>query len=229
MPEKSDSKNRGCFFYGCLTAALVVIGVVIGLYFGTRKAIKSVVASYTFSTPASVPQLKMSDAEKKQIAAKIEEEAKHSLKSSAPLTLNETKLNVLLEESPELQKFSRQIYLKPAGTNLEAQLSLPLDELKSWQQLSAKLGPSLKGRYLNGTATLAVAVTNGVLNVHLKDFVVKGKSLPSTFTSVMEPQNLAADANKNANLQSVLARIRSVEVTGEGVTVHFLTNRASAP
>lgn len=216
-------KNRGCFFYGFLTAALVFIGVVVGLYFGTRKAIKTAVANYTSTSATPIPQLNLPAAEQNRIADSIEKSAEAAMKSGegGSISLDETELNVLLAQSPDLKSISQHMYVRPTGTNLEAQVSLPLDEFKSWQQLAAKLGPSLKGRYLNGTATLEVASTNHEVEIHLKGLMVNGKSLPESFINKVQVQNLASDANQNPNFRSVIQQIESIRTESNKVVVQF--------
>ncbi|MGN6385283.1 MAG: hypothetical protein ACTHMT_03495 [Verrucomicrobiota bacterium] len=223
MATTKEAKNRGCFFYGILTFVLVFIGVVAGLYFGTRKAIKTAVANYTTNAPVAIPRLTISETEQKQVAERIQKNAEQAIKSGkgGTIALDGKELNILLAQSPDLKSLAPHIYVEPAGTNLQAQLSLPLDQFKLWEQFSSKFGPEFKGRYLNGTATLGVASTNGQLSIRLRGLEVNGKPLPEAFITKVETQNLAAEANQNTNFRPVLDKIDSIQITNSQVEVHF--------
>jgi hypothetical protein len=223
MPEKVQKQGRGCLFYGVITMILVIIGVAAGIYFGARKAILTAVANYTSATPAPIPQLRISDAEKDRIARQLALQARQVTQGQGPkeLALGEQELNVLLSQSPELRAYSNQIYLQPEGDKLKAHLSLPLDQFEHWKSLSRKISGDLHNRYLNGTAFLNVGVTNGTLSLSLADLVVNGKTLPQEFTSRIQSQNFAAAANTNAEAQAVLQRVEAITVQDGKVQVRF--------
>ena len=223
MPEKIQKQGRGCLFYGVITMILVFIGVAIGVYFGARKAILTAVATYTSPSPAPIPQLRLSDAEKERIARQLALQGRQATQGQGPkeLTLGEQELNVLLTQSSDLRSFSNQIYLQPESNRLKAHLSVPLDQFQPWKDLSRKIGGDLNNRYLNGTAFLNVGVTNGSLSLSLADLEVNGKTLPEEFTSRVQSQNFAAIANTNAEAQAVLQRVEAITVQDGKVHVKF--------
>ena len=223
MPDKVQKQGRGCLFYGTITMVLVFIGVAVGIYFGARKAILTAVANYTSPSPAPIPQLRISDAEKERIARQLALQARQATQGQGPteLSLGEQELNVLLTQSPDLKSYSQQIYLQPEGDKLKAHLSVPLDQFEHWKSLSRKIGGDLNNRYLNGTAFLNVGVTNGTLSLSLADLVVNGKTLPKEFTTRVQSQNFAAAANTNAEAQAVLQRVEAITVQDGKVQVKF--------
>jgi hypothetical protein len=224
MPDNPSGKSRGCFFYGCLTGILVFFGVVIGLYFGIRQAVRILNRDYTASAPAPVPQLQILEAEKQRIAQSIRDQADAAAKNTTPppLTLNETELNVLLAQSPELKSYVKQIYLKPEDNTLKAQVSIPLDQFNFWKAASKRMWlPELRNRYLNGLATFDVASSNGQVTLFLKDMLVNGKSLPKTFIDKVKTENLARNASQDPKVQPALNRVQNIEVKDSKVIVHF--------
>ena len=224
MPQGSERKSRGCFFYGCLTFVLVLIGVMIGGYFGTKKAIKEVVKNYTATAPAPVPVLQLSPGEQQQLVNEVQSEAEAAMNApegQRTISLDENELNALIAQSADLRQFTNQFYLTPGDGEIKAQLSLPLDQFQGWRDLSAKIGDGLDGRYLNGTASLLPTVTNGHLILNLNDLVVNGTSLPEKFTGRLKSANLAEDINKNEELRKTLEKIQSINVENGELQIQF--------
>jgi hypothetical protein len=223
MADKPQKQSRGCFFYGAITMTLVFIGVVAGIYFGSRKAILAAIATYTAPSPAPIPQLRISDIERDRIAREIALQAKQASEGKGPaeLKLGEQELNVLLAQTPELRSYTNQIYLQPEGDKLKAHLSVPLDQFDHWKSLARKIGGDLGNRYLNGTALLDLGITNGAVSLLLADLAVNGKSLPADFTKRVQSQNFAAAANTNPQAQAVLRQVHSITVQDGAVHVKF--------
>lgn len=224
MADKAQRPGRGCFFYGTITLVLVVIGVMIGVYFGARKAVQAVVAKYTATAPVAIPQLNLSPAEEDRIARDLARNAQRAAtgEDSRELALSEQELNVLLGQSPDLKAYRQQIYLQPEGGKLKAKMSVPLDQFQHWKSLGRKIGStSLTNRYLNGTALLSIGVTNGALAVSITNLVVNGENLPAEFTSRIEGQNFAQPINNNPELQAALQKIQNITVKDSQVVLKF--------
>jgi hypothetical protein len=217
---QNQKQGRGCLFYGCLTAVLVFIGVVAGIYFGTRQAVKYAVSRYTSNAPAPVPKLDLPPGEQEAMARAIEQRASEAMRNpnATPLTLGEKELNVLLRQNPDFSSLSNQFYLQPVGTQLQAHVSVPLDQFELWQSVSRRLlSKDLKGRYFNGVAVLQPGVSNGMLTLRIEDLTVNGKSLPADFTARMKHFNLTADATN----QPILKRVEDVEVRDGAVKLRL--------
>lgn len=224
MPEAAQKPSRGCFFYGCLTMILITIGVLVGLYFGTRQAVHLAIGRYTATGPAPIPALALSPAEQRALAESLQAraEAATSGRESAPFLLGETELNVLLGQSAKLASFRDQIYLRPASNRLEAHLSLPLDQFQPWKEMLAKLrSRKFAGRYFNGVATLDLAITNGAVNVSIQDLIVNQSRLPDEFTARVRGRNLIPDGGQLSQAPSLVQKIASLTVTNDQVLVEF--------
>jgi hypothetical protein len=220
----ADGQSRGCFFYGCLTFILVVLAVLIGVYFGTRKAINLAVTTYTDTKPADLPKIQLSAQERKDLRdrfEKLSDSASHG-RPVEEMVLSADEFNALLLASPGLGKLQDQIYFQVETNNLKAQVSLPLDQFQIWRSLGKKMSiPDLRGRYLNGTATLDTSVDNGELQIKVRDMTAKGKPLPSSFMANLQTQNLAEDANKNADARFLFQKIQKLEIRDGKVRIKF--------
>jgi hypothetical protein len=232
MPDNTQKQGRGCFFYGCLGMVLIFIGVVVGVYFGTRKAVKMAVAAFTTNAPAAIPKLEMAPADREAVLRALEQEAQSAFRASnsATLALDEKELNALLAQAPQTTAYATQFYLKPAGTQLQAQVSLPLDQFQLWKDFTRKLGgKDLEGRYFNGVALLDPEITNGAIRLIVRDLIVNGKSLPGDFTGRLKNFDLAASARTNANSQEFLGRVQDVAVRDGQLIIKLAPPPATAP
>lgn len=224
MEDKPKPQGRGCFFYGTITFVLVLIGVMLGIYFGARKAALAAVAKYTATAPAAIPRLNLSPADEERIARELARTAQLAAVGQGPaeIALNEQEVNVLLGQAPDVRAYREQIYLQPEGDKLKAQMSVPLDQFDLWKSFRSKIGAGdLTNRYLNGTALLSLAVTNGTLHMAITNLVVNGETLPDEFTKRLRDQNFAEPANKNPAMQSALQRVQNIRVTDGRVVVEL--------
>lgn len=223
MAEKSQKQGRGCFFYGAITLVLVFIGVVAGTYFGIRKGFLTGVETYTSSGPAPIPKLQISPQERDRIARNLAAQAEQATKPGGPeeLALSDQELNVLLTQWPAMGPYGEQIYLQPEGDKLKAQMSVPLDQFELWNTITRKLWTSPGKRYLNGTASFNVGITNGAVTLALASFEANGKALPEEFIKRAQSQNLASALNTNAQSQAILQRVEAITVREGKVHVRF--------
>lgn len=220
--EKAQRQARGCFFYGTITFVLVLIGVMLGIYFGARKAALAAVARYTSTSPVAIPRLNLSPAEEDRIAHELAQTAQRAATGQglAEVSLSEQEVNVLLGQSADIRPYREQIYLQPEGDKLKAQMSVPLDQFDLWKSFRSKIGGNdLTNRFLNGIALLSLSLTNGRIHMVVTNLVVNGESLPQEFIQRLKDQNFAEPANKNPDVQSALQRVNSIAVKNSHVVV----------
>jgi hypothetical protein len=224
MSDEVKRPGRGCFFWGTITFVLVLIGVMVGLYFGARKAAHAAVAKYTATAPVQLPRLNLSPADEERVARELAQTAQQAVsgEGSAEVALSEQQLNVLLGQSAQVKPFREHLYLQPEGDVLKAQMSLPLDQFEEWKTFTRKIGGgALTNRYLNGTAFLELSVTNGALQMSITNLVVNNETLPSQFTSRLKSQNFAQNANSNPEMQAALQKVKDITVKDSRVVIEF--------
>jgi hypothetical protein len=222
--EKQHSSGKGCLFYGLLTAGLVVIGVIAGIYFGTRKAVRYAIETYTTNAPTTIPTLQIPPLQQRNIAndllKRFEERANGQVADD--LVLDEQQLNALIAQPAEMRAYKGHVYLQPQGEQLKAFVSLPLDQFKQWQEFAQRMGgTNYAGRYLNGLAYVNLVVTNGTLAVAPRKIVVSAQSLPDQFLKQFPWSALTQPINDNANFRSALQRVDAVTVHDSQVHVKF--------
>ncbi len=200
-------QKRGCFFYGCLSlAVLCLLAVVLG-YAGYRYAVNkidSVRNDFTDTAPATIETVEVPEAQLRSIQERVARFA-DALESSqsSELILTADDINALISSDPNFKQARQRLFVRIDGDKVRGQVSWPLQDI----------GPlKLRGRYLNGEATLNLAFTNGVLFVGVADVVVKEKSLPSQVLGPLQQQNFAKDAMQDPKTAANLAKFERIEV-----------------
>jgi hypothetical protein len=224
MTEERKSQGRGCLFYGLLTVGLIFAGVIAGIYFGTRNAIRYAIETYTTNAPAAIPLLNLPPMQQRTIANAILQQFENSANRRGPdeLVVGEDELNVLIAQSADLHAYNKRVYLQPQGEELKAYVSLPLDQFKPWQEFAYKMGgTNYTGRYLNGLAYVNLTLSNGLLALAPRKMIVAAKTLPDEFIKQFPWQTLTEPINSNTNFRSALQQIDGIAVRGGKVHIKF--------
>lgn len=207
MADAPTGKGRGCFFYGCLTLVILLVVGAFGLYFGTRYALNRLVARYTSPTPMAVPRVEATAEEIRGVQARFKEfaDAIQAGRTTAPLSLSERELNLLLNHAPQAGEFKDHVHVAIVGNKLRGTLSLPLERLGlGWR--------ALRGRYFNGVAEIKVALDRGILLVTLDALEVNGQPVPERVMAGIRAQNLAKDLYKDAASVELLKKLETILV-----------------
>ena len=212
--DQPSKKNKGCLFWGCLTAGIAVT-LVIGLVIGGTYYVKQKIRSFTDDHPAQIPIAAVSPREKQTLSArvkKIQAAMKRGIRRRFEFSADD--LNKLIAISNQTQ-LRGKVFIHIDGDQITADASVPLNQF-----------PGFQGRYLNGRITLDVRVHNGRLEVFPVKIVVKGKSLPENFMAKLKAKNLAEKYDADPNARSVLEKIDSLEVKNGKIVI---TTRGNAP
>jgi hypothetical protein len=215
MTEEKKSSARGCLFYGLITIALVFLGVVAGIFFGTKKAVRYAIEEYTTNGPVTIPLLQMPPAQQRAVANSLLQQFQASANNQGPdeLIIGEEELNALIAQARDLSAYNRHVYLQPQSEEIKGFVSLPLDQFKAWQEFAYKMGgTNYTGRYFNGIAYFSLTVTNGLLKVVPRKMVVSAKTLPDQFLRQFPWNTITDPLNKNPDVRSALQRVESVTV-----------------
>ncbi|HNQ89843.1 MAG TPA: hypothetical protein PKM73_14585 [Verrucomicrobiota bacterium] len=204
-------KGHGCFFYGCLTLAVVVVVGLLAVFLITRSMINRMVEKYTEPTPMTLPTLELSAAEiaDAQQRWKTFQEGLTN-QSAKPLELTEKDINALILNNPDLAELKNKVYVSIAGDQLNGQVSIPLDNFPIGK---------VKGRFLNGKAGIKVSLDNGILLVTLQSLEVKGEPVPDQIMAGIRQQNLAQEAYKDVQKAEALRRLESIRVSDDRLVI----------
>ncbi len=215
--EPPPKKQRGCFFYGCVFAAvLAVIGVILagaltytGYYYYTK-----LINDYTSTTPAELTKFQLPEDQLKSLNDRVAEYKKAIDGGRAfDLVLTADEVNSLINENEDLKG---KVYITIKGDQVSGQLSIPL---------GATGLPGTKGRFLNCSAALKASIKNGEFDVRAQDLVVNDKPLPPSIKTSLANENLAKDFSNNPENAKFFAKIESFEVKDDKI---FIKTKAKA-
>jgi len=189
----------------------VVAKVVLGRF-------NTYIAQYTDTNAVALPRTELSVDEMKLVLDRVNafSDAMDTHSNAAPLILTGPQVNALLESRPELALYKGQFFVSFEGEQTKAQISLPLDRIKF-------PGLNTKGRYLNGSGTFNVSISDGSLFVFPSALEVKGKPIPPEVLASFQHQNLATNANKGPNT-NVFSQIESLQVTNSTLVIRAKGN-----
>jgi hypothetical protein len=198
-------KKRGCLFYGCITLAVAFVIVGILSYVGfqyARKSLRNLVENYTDPQPVAMETVELPKGEADALQKRVADfqQALDRQDRQEELVLSEDELNALIAQDANLKG---KLQVRVEGDRIRGRISWPLEDI----------GPlKLNGRYLNGLATLAVALTNGQFAVTVDEVEVNGKPLPAALMNEIRKKNIAQEALKDPKAAENLGKFSSIEV-----------------
>jgi hypothetical protein len=204
MSDPTPKPRRGCFFYGCITGAVLLVMLLGALLLGLHY-VKKMVMSFTDSKPMELPTLQMSQAEMAQAKERLEsfQQAVREHHATKPLTLTADEINALIASGGDQQGLKGKVYVSLDGDQLKGELSVPLQDM----------GLNMfKGRYLNGSATFNLSFRNGALSVTPQTIQVKGGPLPEIYLREIRKQNLAFAFTNDPAATAVLKGLEEIQV-----------------
>ena len=201
-------KKRGCFFYGCLTLVILVLAGALATYLGVRyvaNKVTQLVNNYTDTAPIQLDTVTLPPAQMSVLRDRVAAFGQALQNPSTPqeLVLTAEEINALIGGDPSYKAFKGQLLVQIPGDQIKGKLSLPLQDI----------GPlKLKGRYLNGEASLRASLVNGELDVHLDSVIVKGQPLPAAVMTELKKNNLAAEFQKDPKNTANLEKFDNIQI-----------------
>lgn len=211
VPEQLPKPRRGCFFYGAI-AAVVCLVLLMVVFLVAFQMFKRALNQFTDTKPAPLPRLELTRAQIEQVQRRFDlfQDAVSTGRPTPPLELTGDDLNAVIATRADFQGLTNKLYVRIDGDKLDAQLSIPMEQL----------GLSMfKGRYLNGQATFAIFLENGLLRIAPDKVTVKGKPLPDIYMQRLRSENLARGVNENSKASIALNRLEKIEVKDGKVIV----------
>jgi hypothetical protein len=206
--QSNPAKPRGCFFYGCLSLAVLGLLAVM-LVAGCYVFLKSMVNKYTSTTPVLLERMEYTPEEMEALQARLAEfkKALDQGQVSRELILTAGDLNALIAKQRELQN---KMFVRIEDDTIKGEMSLPLQDIGPFR---------LKGRYLNGAAAFKIVLTNNTLDVRLEEIKVQGRPLPGILFSEFKKQNLAKEFQQNPRTAADVAKFDSIQFTNNQVVL----------
>jgi hypothetical protein len=204
--DKPQSRQRGCFFYGCVIACVLSVLLIILLALGgylAYRAFDRFLERHTSREPRQLPKVQLSVEQQKDVVNRFKafRQAVNDGTATEPLVLSGDDLNALVEEVPALKG---RVFFTIEGEKVKGQVSIPLANF---------MDTSLtRGRYLNGEAEFSASLSDGVLVVTLDSIEVNGEHFPEQLMADLRKKNLAKDAYENPENAKMIRRFESLQI-----------------
>ena len=211
------NKGRGCFFYGCLTPVIVTILGIIGIYFTVRYVAKQTIAKYTSTNGVAIAPVTLPRERGREVTQRIDnfKTALRAGQATGPLELSSEELDFYIRNSEGWAHMRDHLHVAITNNQIEAQISFPLEAMH----------PSLKGRFLNGTAEFEPKVQNGVLSIDLKSVKARGTPVPEKFLKGFR-QSMSVQPSANDPNAELIRNLESLEVKDDKI---LLTPKVKMP
>lgn len=209
-----EPRGRGCLFYGCVTAVVLSVLLMLALALAAFLAYRTVVRYldvYTTTAPVELPRLAMTAEQREEAVARMAafRDAVEQGRAVEPLVLTGDDLNALVQET----RLKDRVYLSLEGDKIKARVSLRLDEIKDISLT--------RGRYLNGEAEIKASVQEGALSLEIVSMTADGKPLPDSLRNALSQADIVLDDGDEdeedddedeRRARAFIRRIESIEV-----------------
>ncbi len=208
MPEQSHPKpaGRGCLFYGCLSLVVLVLVLLLTGYLTARYVVNTAIENYT---DASLPQFEavtISASDRDDLRKRVAEfnAAKGKTNEPVQLSLTGTEINALIAEDAALKD---RVRVGIEGDKLTARASLPLEPYSNLPLLSR-----LKGRHLNASFRVSVAVKNGAAEISLVSAEVNGAEISQAILESLEKEDSFQKTLNNPDIRKKLNQLDWIRI-----------------
>lgn len=202
LPARKSLKDRGCLFWGCLTAIILSVLAVaaVGLVtYSTAKYLRK----FTSDAPADLPTYTSQPGDAERITQQIEifRKAVDEGTSGVTLVLTADDINAVIASDENLKEIRDKVHIKIEGDKMTAEACIPLEGV-----------PMFSGLYLNGTITMKASMDDGILMVTMDSMTVNGEPIPEQFMAALRKENFAKEMYKDTEKAELLRRVKDVRV-----------------
>ena len=207
-PGANQSKGCGCFVWGIIILMVVIGGSCTGLLYWLKGNLDRAVEQFADNSPSDIPELKVDPATEQAVVTKIQQ-FNDQLSSGAAtdvLVLTSSDVSILtnyyLKTLPSING-----RIEVVGNNVVAKISISLENF------------FYPGKWLNGTASLRIVATEGVLIVRLTSLKTAKGELPPELMKQLETLNFAQDAGKDPKTAAFLQKVKEINVADGKITI----------
>jgi len=224
-PNPVEPKKGGkgkCCFIGCFLLLLVILVTGVGGYFFVKKKVGELTAQFTADKPVTIQEPKATPQEVSDVFTRFDSfrEALASGKATAPLVLSDHDINLLMYHHSAFEPVSGKTEVKIVDNKLSGKVSIKLDEYSDKIPL---IGGMLKGRYLNGNATVSVSLKEGQPSLFLEGLTVNGKAVPPEVIKELQKKNILEKAMDDENLKKLFEKVDEIKI--EGNKLHIVPKK----
>lgn len=187
---------------------LIVLSVLV------PPTMDQLVETFTSAERSELPVVELSESERDEIEARVDafEAALQTEEFVEPLELTMHEINGLLAGDDE----KLQSHLSIRDGHVFADLSLPIED-------DLEFGPwrsSMQGRFINGTAELAISLKDDILSADLISFMVDGNDVPLWLRSILQRELDTNDWLASEDLRDITSRLERITFQDDSVTLY---------
>ena len=199
-----QKRRRGCLFFVLVAAAVSVVMLAFGAFFGLRYAHR-LVNRLTDAQPATLPTVQLPETAMFQLHDRVDSfrDAVRDGDPTPPLELSADELNALIETDPTFRVVKNHLFVSIESNQLSAQISFRAEDLGLMR---------LQGRYVNATGLFHVTMKTNELWISAQSLTVRGEPIPRNIMREVAAENLADRFNQDPRAAAGLKKIESIEV-----------------
>lgn len=203
MPGEAPQKKWNTCLIGCVGAVLVLAAVTAVMAFVAHSMLTHFRDLITDTEPMPLEAVVATPEETAEVMDRVNDFLATAGQVDGPrqIELSGRDINIYLRNHPDYAWLGECAYISMDGDQLSGEVCVPL----SWI-------PGAKGRYLNGTATFAVAANNGALDLRVRNLEVKGTPVPSMALENINRELQTDTAHQDPELKEALMHVDRIEI-----------------
>ena len=199
--QASAKPRKGCFYYGCFTAA--IIAVIIGaatLYIGYKfKDVFDVVEQNLEDKPKVLAYEVIPPEDFGSVRTKWQEfVSRVEAGEQVEVRLTDHDINAVLQHEDNFKEIGDHLVVKIKGDVIRGDFTVPIMD-----------------KYLNGSGEFSFSFKNDDLQVHLKSLEVNNKEVDNDFFTEIMKRNLAEEWKSNPEVTEMLTKLSAIEIQGD--------------
>ena len=205
--EEKPKKKRGCFFWGCLTSVIVLLAlggcITIGVY--------QMIQKFTAPEAVPIPKAIVREGQIEEIRQRFERFDQAAQEGQpSELIIKADDLNALIADVPALEPVAGKAFVKIEDSQIRLEVSIPADEIL----------PMAKGRHLNGTISLGVAIEGGQPSLLARSGLFNDQPVPEPVLEVLSRMiNDGIRNSEDEKVQEFFRSAKSIEVQGDQIVI----------
>ncbi len=222
IPAKEVKKGGAgkCCGIGCFVLLLIVGGLCAAGFYWAKNTITDLTEekAVPIEAPQATPQ-QVSD-----VFTRFDtfREAIATGKPSGPLVLSDQDINLLMYHHNDFEAISGKSQVKIGNDKLLAKISLKLDEFPDLIAIPV-LGGMLKGRYVNGDATISLSLKDGKPNLFLEGLSANGMVIPPEVIKGLQKENILEKVADDENFSKIFEKIEEIKI--ENNKLHIIPKK----
>ncbi len=217
LPQPAEEKGHavkiatGCGL-GCLAVVVAAGFIAFFLYRSVESKVEEF-ASYVPAKPLIIEYPEVQAVEAEEVIRRFDDfrSAMTRSRTAAPLILSERDINTLIRYHPDFAALVNRTRVEIRNNTLHGIVSVKAEDLPFRLPLISR---ALKGKYINGTATVRLGVREGRAEMYLLDFSFGDYAVPEDILDELKKENLLQGAESDPDLKPLIENLDELEIRG---------------